>query len=206
MGQDYATAWGVFSTIRWGLLMVPVQSLEATSNVFVGHCWGRYLKRRQVATKNRTAWIGSWRDPLGIARPALISVAIALFIEVPLCLILSFGAAQPFARYLSASDEVARIVQRMWKTIDWRYIMYAVSTQLATLLLATKPSWYLGQSLLSNIFYCLPWAIALGQVNIQPDNAWSYHAFVFGGSLVVTFVIVIVRFSLGLEGQDGSDC
>jgi Na+-driven multidrug efflux pump len=24
MGQDYATAWGVFSSIRWGLIMVPV--------------------------------------------------------------------------------------------------------------------------------------------------------------------------------------
>ncbi|GME22117.1 hypothetical protein DL96DRAFT_1492038 [Neofusicoccum parvum] len=31
MGTDYATAWGVFTTIRWGLVMVPVQALEATS-------------------------------------------------------------------------------------------------------------------------------------------------------------------------------
>ncbi|GAA5944940.1 hypothetical protein JCM10213_001822 [Rhodosporidiobolus nylandii] len=140
MGQDYATAWGVFS----------------------------------------------------IASPALISVAVALTVEVPLCLGLSFGGARPFARYLSASDEVARITQHMWRTIDWCYIMYALSTQLATLLLATKPSWYLGQSLVSNLLYCLPWAIALGEVSINPDNAWTYHAFVFGGSLVVTFVIILV--------------
>lgn len=40
MGSDYATAWGVFSTIRWGLVMVPVQALEATSLAFVGHAWG----------------------------------------------------------------------------------------------------------------------------------------------------------------------
>lgn len=26
MGSDYATAWGVFDTIRWGLVMVPVHS------------------------------------------------------------------------------------------------------------------------------------------------------------------------------------
>ncbi|KAH8725888.1 hypothetical protein GQ44DRAFT_207108 [Phaeosphaeriaceae sp. PMI808] len=31
MGNDYATAWGVFSTIRWGLITVPVQVLELTS-------------------------------------------------------------------------------------------------------------------------------------------------------------------------------
>ncbi|GAA5919399.1 hypothetical protein JCM6882_005087 [Rhodosporidiobolus microsporus] len=189
---DYATAWGVFSTIRWGLVMVPVQALEATSNAFVGHRWGRYLLRRQESKADDQVWVGSWRDPLSIARPALVSVLLVLSIEIPLCLGLSFGGARPFARYLSASDEVARIVQKMWKTIDWCYIMYAVSTQLATVLLATKPSWYLTQSLAANIFYCLPWAIALGEVDINPDNAWTFHALVFGGSLVVTFCIVLV--------------
>lgn len=44
MGSDYATAWGVFSTIRWGLIMVPVQALEATSLAFVGHAWGAWRK------------------------------------------------------------------------------------------------------------------------------------------------------------------
>jgi hypothetical protein len=42
MGSDYATAWGIFSTIRWGLIMVPVQALEATSSAFVGHAWGAW--------------------------------------------------------------------------------------------------------------------------------------------------------------------
>lgn len=40
MSADYATAWGVFSTIRWGLIMVPVQAAEATTLTFVGHAWG----------------------------------------------------------------------------------------------------------------------------------------------------------------------
>lgn len=44
MGSNYATAWGVFSTIRWGLIMVPVQALEATSLAFVGHAWGAWRK------------------------------------------------------------------------------------------------------------------------------------------------------------------
>lgn len=42
MGDDYAAAWGVFSTIRWGLIMVPVQALEACTLTFVGHNWGRW--------------------------------------------------------------------------------------------------------------------------------------------------------------------
>ena len=45
MGSDYATAWGVFNTIRWGLVMVPVQALESTSLTFVGHAWGRWTHR-----------------------------------------------------------------------------------------------------------------------------------------------------------------
>ncbi|KAG8825493.1 hypothetical protein FRC19_011285, partial [Serendipita sp. 401] len=42
MSADYATAWGVFNTIRWGLIMVPVQALEASTLAFVGHRWGSW--------------------------------------------------------------------------------------------------------------------------------------------------------------------
>jgi Na+-driven multidrug efflux pump len=45
IGTTYATAWGVFNTIRWGLIMVPVQALEATANTFVGHAWGALSAR-----------------------------------------------------------------------------------------------------------------------------------------------------------------
>ncbi|KAI8804524.1 hypothetical protein BJ742DRAFT_776000 [Cladochytrium replicatum] len=31
LGRDYATAWGVFNKIRWGIVMVPVNTLEATA-------------------------------------------------------------------------------------------------------------------------------------------------------------------------------
>jgi Na+-driven multidrug efflux pump len=51
MGSDYATAWGVFNTIRWGLVMVPVQALEQTSLAFVGHKWGAW--RREVGINVR---------------------------------------------------------------------------------------------------------------------------------------------------------
>ena len=55
MSAEYATAWGVFTTIRWGLVMVPVQALEATSLAFVGHYWGEFKH-----TSNQQH--GSWKN------------------------------------------------------------------------------------------------------------------------------------------------
>jgi Na+-driven multidrug efflux pump len=57
MGTNYATAWGVFNTIRWGVFMVPVQALEASTLTFVGHAWGKWRSevgptiKRPKATK-----------------------------------------------------------------------------------------------------------------------------------------------------------
>lgn len=47
----------------------------------------------------------------------------------------------------------------MWRTIDWCYVFYEMSTMLVTMLFATRPKWYLYQSLASNLLYVLPWAI-----------------------------------------------
>lgn len=113
-------------------------------------------------------------------------------IEVPLCIFLSFFGCKPFAHYISESDAVAAITAHMWRTIDWCYIFYALSTQLATVLLSTVPRWYLYQSLVSNIFYVLPWAIVCQVANLNASDAWSYHAFVFGGSLVFSFLDVLL--------------
>ncbi|KDR72272.1 hypothetical protein GALMADRAFT_229087 [Galerina marginata CBS 339.88] len=187
MGQAYATAWGVFNTIRWGLIMVPVNALEATSNAFVGHRWGTYQRSKPTPSSR-----ASWSDIRFVTAPALRSVLIVLLVECPMCIALSIRGAGPFARYLSNSEEVAEITAMMWKSIDWCYISYGVSTQLATVLLATQTRWYLYQSLVSNIFYALPWAIALPKIGITPDTAWTYHKWVFGGSLVVSLGIIIV--------------
>jgi len=56
MGQNYATAWGAFNTMRWGLIMVPVQALEATSNAFVGHRWGMWLAKPWEKATRRDIW------------------------------------------------------------------------------------------------------------------------------------------------------
>ncbi|KAK2739433.1 hypothetical protein FQN57_006562 [Myotisia sp. PD_48] len=188
MGSDYATAWGVFNTIRWGLVMVPVQALEATSLTFVGHAWGYW--RRSLGV-NVCQGKCSRSELFGIIRPALVSAGIALSVEIPLFLFLSFYGCKRFALYLSGSEAVSRITTHMWRTIDWCYFFYAVSTQLATILLATRPRWYLYQSLASNILYVLPWAIVCQVAHLSAEDAWTYHSLVFGGSLVFSLVCIL---------------
>ncbi|KAL3473841.1 hypothetical protein BJX99DRAFT_260956 [Aspergillus californicus] len=185
MSADYATAWGVFSTIRWGLVMVPVQALEATTLAFVGHSWGM-LKQRNDS--QRWSWIGLYE----VTRPAILSVVIAFTIEIPLLIFMSLFGCERFAYFLSQSRPVSEIVEHMWRTIDWCYILYAISTQLAAILLATRPSWYLVQSLISNIFYVLPWAIVCQVADLNSENAWTYHSLVFGGSLVFSFFEILI--------------
>lgn len=55
MGSNYATAWGVFNTIRWGLVMVPVQALEASSLTFGGHAWGQWRAQAGAETRRYKA-------------------------------------------------------------------------------------------------------------------------------------------------------
>ncbi|TVY84045.1 hypothetical protein LSUE1_G003681 [Lachnellula suecica] len=184
LGSDYSNAWGVFNTIRWGLIMVPVQALEATSLTFIGHRWGEYRRRLGTTTRRPAPY---YAEILAIIRPALISILVALSIEIPLCLFLAFLGARPFARYLSGSGTVARITAHMWQTIDWCHIFYALSTMMATVLLATRPRWYLYQSLASNLLYVLPWAIVCQVAHLNESDAWTYHSLVLGGSLVFSF-------------------
>lgn len=191
LGRDYTTAWGVFSTIRWGLIMVPVAALEATTLTFVGHSWGEFRKAQTSAEPLNRPRV-SKRKIWNIVRWAVYSVAIVLTIEIPLCLIMSFAGIEPFARYLSGSEEVSRITARMWRTIDWCYILYGVSTQVAAILVSTRPKWYLYQSLASNLLYVLPWAIVCQVVELNIGDAWTYHSLVFGGSLVFSFFTILV--------------
>jgi len=194
LGSDYATAWGVFSTIRWGLIMVPVTALEATTLTFVGHSWGRFraMRRARLDDDDEADPRATMRQVWGVVRWVLYSITIVLLVEVPLCFFMSFLGARPFARYLSGSDRVSGIAARMWRTIDWCYILYGVSTQLAAVLAATRPRWYLYQSLASNILYVLPWAIVCQVVDLNAGDAWTYHSLVFGGSLVFSFFTIIV--------------
>ena len=162
--------------------MVPVYSLEATSSTFVGHAWGAFRALHVAAA--------SHAQILRIARPALLAALIALAVEVPLCLVMTFKAAYPFALYLSQSPAVARITASMWRSIDWCYIIYGVSTQLASLLLATRPRWFFAQSLITNVLWVLPWAVVVQAHGLRSGDPWRWHAIVFGGSMVVSGFVV----------------
>jgi len=181
MGLTYATAWGVFNTIRWGLVMVPVQSLEATASTFIGHRWGWWRKRVGLGNLKARA---TKKDLLYITRPAFISIICVIVVEIPLLLLFTFLLIRPFAYYLSDSGPVADVVQKMWRTIDWCYIIYGVSTQLSTILLATRPELYWWKSFSSNLAWDLPWAIAVTKIGITESTAWKWHGIIFGGSLV----------------------
>lgn len=62
MGKTYATAWGVFNTIRWGLIMVPVQALQASTLTFVGHEWSSWHARAGAGNRRPVA---TWEDLRG---------------------------------------------------------------------------------------------------------------------------------------------
>lgn len=189
MSLDYATAWSIFTTIRWGLIMVPVQTMEASSLAFIGHGWGRWRKR--VGTHRRRAR-ASQQDIRNIIQPALYSLALVVVVEGLLCIFMSLYGAERFAKWLSSSVSIAKVTGHMWQTIDWCYIFYAMSTVLATVLLATKPKWYLYQSLASNLLYVLPWAIVCQTSALDATDAWTYHGLVFGGSLVFSFFDILL--------------
>ncbi|CAG8956493.1 hypothetical protein HYFRA_00003879 [Hymenoscyphus fraxineus] len=199
MGKTYATAWGVFNTIRWGVVMVPVNTLQASALTFVGHRWSAWHARVGAESRNPVA---SWADIKDISRPAVTSALLSLAVEVPICIFLSIWGIKPFAYYLSASQEVAEITQKMWRYIDWTYIFYALSTQLSALLLATVPRFYLYQSLGSNFLWMLPWAIVMTTTKFGEERAWMFYAVIFGGALVIDFLNVggvVVGWELALR-------
>jgi hypothetical protein len=155
---------------------------------FIGHSWGEWRKVADSERKPRA----TRRQLHHIIRPALWSCLFALAIEIPLCIFMSEYGARHFAFYPSESHTVSQITAKMWKTIDWCYIFYALSTQLAAILLVTRPRWYLYQSLISNLLWVLPWAIVVSKAHITPSDAWTYHSIVFGRSLVFSFFDVLI--------------
>ncbi|KAL2402426.1 hypothetical protein ABEF95_017196 [Exophiala dermatitidis] len=148
-----------------------------------GHAWGRW--RNEVGGEIRKAK-ASRKQIRAMAYPALVSSAAVLTVEVILCIFLSRFGCKPFAQYISSSETIGSITAHMWRTIDWCYIFYALSTQLATIY----------QSLVSNLCYVLPWAIVCQVTHLNTDDAWTYHSFVFGGSLVFSFFDVLLFVSL----------
>ena len=113
--------------------MVPVQALEATSLAFVGHYWGEFKHRsnqQHGSWKNLYSTFSHFQEQTTkypdrtthssvIARPAVLSVAIATAIEIPLYIFLAVFGCKPFAFFLTQSEAVSEITAHMWQTIDW---------------------------------------------------------------------------------------
>ncbi|KAK1773111.1 hypothetical protein QBC45DRAFT_105894 [Copromyces sp. CBS 386.78] len=188
LGADYATAWGVFNTIRWGLVMVPVQALETSALTFVGHQWGVWKKNKEGVSKPAA----SWKEIKRISRPAINSALVSLAVEIPICIFLSLWGMKEFAFYISNSERVADITKKMWQNIDWCYIFYALNYQLSSILLATVPRWFLYQSLWSNLLWSLPWAIVVTVMKFKEEQAWTFYSVIFGGANVFSFIVVAI--------------
>ncbi|KAI8917535.1 hypothetical protein DFJ77DRAFT_488310 [Powellomyces hirtus] len=183
LGSDYATAWGVFNTIRWGILMVPAGAFEQAALAFIGHAWGKY--KVQAAQK------GSNDDAdVNVVRPAMISFLYTLIIEAVLALLMSFVLIKPFAQYLSGDAAVAELTTRMFKQLDWCYVLFTVHLQLGAILLATRLDIWFVTALSSNILWVLPWCIALAVGAVSVDRAWYFYGIIFGGGLVLNFFVV----------------
>ena len=82
------------------------------------------------------------------------------------------------------------------QNIDWCYIFYALQYQLSAILLATSPRWYLYQALGSNLLWMLPWAIVVTESQLSEERAWTFYAVIFGGSLVFSFLNVVITLGI----------
>lgn len=205
-GMTYATAWGVFNTIRWGVVMVPVYALEASSGTFVGHRWGVWRsrvgagmgRRVQASTKDLKCMCPTINSleafehllihtpplPTDITRPAILSSFLVFAIEVPSCLLLSMYFIRPYAYFISRSDAVSDLVTHFWRTVDWCYIIYGMAAQISTILLATKPHMYWYKSFMTVVLWDLPWAVAVNRASLNEETAWGWHSWIFGGGVV----------------------
>lgn len=87
---------------------------------------------------------------------------------------------------------ISKLPVNGWQNIDWCYIFYALNYQLSAILLATNPRWYLYQALGSNLLWVPPWAIVVTKIKMSEEHAWKFYSIIFGGSLVVSFLVVAV--------------
>lgn len=120
-----------FHSLLWGIVIVPANTLEAASGTFGGRRWNDWCTRRSRKPRSEAVRLFCESDfplPAPLLKLALLHISALrptkpLFDEKNrptcpafcdyrpsrLCLILSFAAAKPFAKYLSNWDVVAAI-------------------------------------------------------------------------------------------------
>ena len=130
-------------------------------------CWRRRASRVSTRNHRLAAIVGCSKrsSSAEIVRPALVAVAIVFVYELVVFVALSVVGIEAFAFFLSRSTEIAAITAAMWRRLDFCYIFYAISQQLAVILLATAPRYFLYQALVTN----LGWMVRAGR--LQPADS-----------------------------------
>ena len=111
------------------------------------------------------------------------------------------------ARWLTGGERVATLTIKMWhvsgdrrrrsriaslQTLNWFYALCAIGKQVGSLLLVTTPRFFFYQSIITNIFWLLPWAIAFTKLQLEAADerrALTLHAALFGGALTLSFIV-----------------
>lgn len=123
-----------------------------------------------------------------IAQPALTSTKYAFAFEIVNGLAIFAISAKPYLDWRSASHAMSSVTGYMRESIGWVYIFYAFSTQLATILLATRPSWYLYQSLIVTVLYTFP-LVLIQKYSLSASQ--GFYNSVEAGQLVLGFLLVV---------------
>jgi hypothetical protein len=101
----------MFNTIRWGLVIIPIQALEVTTLAFVSHQWGNW--RHKIGITQRRPEKSPIHAILAIVKPSINSIIISMAIEIPIAIFLSFWGARDFAHFLDQPDEIADVTSYM---------------------------------------------------------------------------------------------
>lgn len=188
-GQTFATANGVFASLRMGLAWIPAVAIVSSCDTFVGHAWGRL---------HATGAIGGfgWTSLRDLFRPVAISLVLMLVSELALFFSIYYGYGQKLFLLLSGSTDVASLALEIWRRVDWGYIFLGLYFQLSSLLLVGNPLLYFTQSFTATLLCLLP-ATVLAYVKTGPDQfSWDYFVAAIAASGLVQFVFALAATAL----------
>ncbi|XP_065557280.1 uncharacterized protein LOC136025308 [Artemia franciscana] len=183
MERDYATAWGVFNTIRWGIVMVPNLAFFEAASTFTGHRWSLFKKKAKENVR--------WKDIINVMMYSIQSTILTLIMETMTVILMSVWLIEPFALFLSEDENVVYLVKEMWSSLCWSYLLTLLGMQLSAILIATWPAWFFIRTIGSSVLWTLPWTIALSLRESKDEMDWYFFGYVIGGGLITSFVVTV---------------
>lgn len=185
-GSRWATAYGVFFTIRIGFGFVPLLAIEASCQTYTGHAWG--LVAGEGSTPDKMDRQEKVRRLKILYRSVAISTLLTCAIEILMYFGIGFGFGHQLAFYLSGSKSVADLTVSIWLMIDWGYIFLAMFFQVSSIILIAKPSWYFYQSLLITLVFALPMTIAFWRALNDEHTSTVWFVIASAGVYAVQFL------------------